>query len=160
MCGVGLKEQFADELKDAMRAGDARRREVLRGLLTAISNAEIARVDIKDETATREALSDADVLGVVQKQANQRRDSIAEYRKAKREDLAQAEEEELQILVAYLPQQLGRDEIAAEVRKVIEETGASGPKDKGKVMPVAIARLKGRAEGRAINEVVTELLSG
>jgi len=157
---VGLKEQFADELKDAMRAGDARRREVLRGLLTAISNAEIARVDIKDETATREALSDADVLGVVQKQANQRRDSIAEYRKAKREDLAQAEEEELQILVAYLPQQLGRDEIAAEVRKVIEETGASGPKDKGKVMPVAIARLKGRAEGRAINEVVTELLSG
>ena len=156
---MSMKEQFASELKDAMRSGDAVRRDVLRGLLTAISNTEIARVNVKDPDATRTELSDADVLDVVQKQAKQRRDSMEEYRKGKRQDLVDREEAELQILNAYLPQQLSRDEIVAEVRSIMSETGATGPSDKNKVMPAAIARLKGRAEGRAINEVVTELLS-
>lgn len=156
---MALKEQLAQDLKDAMRRGDERRRDVLRLLLTAISNSEIERVDVSDEAAGREDLSDEQVLQVVQKQAKQRRDSIDEYRKARREDLATREEEELAILHGYLPAQLSRDDIAAEVRRVIAETGAAGPSDKAKVMPAAIARLKGRADGRAINEVVTELLS-
>jgi uncharacterized protein len=115
---------------------------------------------VKDETASRQALTDADVLDVVQKQAKQRRESIEEFRKAGRADLVAREESELAILSAYLPQQLSREEITVEVKAVIAEVGASGPGDKAKVMPVAIARLKGRADGRAINEVVTELLSG
>ncbi|HYM16296.1 MAG TPA: GatB/YqeY domain-containing protein [Dehalococcoidia bacterium] len=157
---MGLKEQLSEDLKAAMRANDEHRRNTLRGLLTAISNTEIARVNVKAESASRQALSDADILDVVQKQAKQRRESIEEFRKAGRADLVDREERELAILSAYLPQQLSRDEIASAVRQVIAEVGASGSGDKAKVMPVAIARLKGRADGRAINEVVTELLSG
>ena len=155
---MALKEQLSEDLKSAMRGGDAVRRDVLRSLLTAISNTEIARVNVKDASATRSDLADADVLDVVQRQAKQRRESIVEYRNGKRDDLADREEAELNILMAYLPQQLGRDEIVAEVRNVIAETGATSAADKSKVMPIVIARLKGRADGRAINEVVTELL--
>lgn len=157
---MSLKEQFSNDLKDAMRQGDALRRDVLRSVLTAISNAEVARVNIKDAAATRGALADADVLDVVQKQLKQRRESAVEYRKGSREDLASREEAEAEILAAYLPQQLTRDEIVAEVRAIVTETGATGPGDKAKVMPAAIGRLKGRADGRMINDVVTELLGG
>lgn len=156
---VGLKEQLSADLKDAMRAGDAVRRDVLRSLLTAINNAEIARVDVKREDATRQALAENEVLNVVQKQAKQRRESIEEYRKGGRADLVSREEAELAIISGYLPRQMSRDEVATAVREVIAETGASGPGDKAKVMPVAIGRLKGQADGRLINEVVTELLA-
>jgi uncharacterized protein YqeY len=155
---MSLKHQLQDDLKAAMRAGDGVRRDTLRGLLTAVSNAEVAGVNVKDESATRQDLADPAVLDVIQKQAKQRRESIAEYARAGRTDLASREDAELAILMAYLPEQLDRDAIAAEVRAIIAETGASGPSDKAKVMPQAIARLKGRADGRAINEVVTDLL--
>ena len=157
---AGLKEQLSDDLKAAMRAGEATRRDVIRMALTAISNTEIARVNIKDESASRQGLTDADVLDVLQKQAKQRRESIEEFRKAGRDELVARETAELAIIETYLPQQLSRDEIATEVRAVVAETGASGMADKNKVMPVAIARLKGRADGRVINEVVSEILSG
>jgi uncharacterized protein YqeY len=157
---MGLKERLGDDLKEAMRAGEAVRRDVVRSLLTAINNAEIARVNVKDENASRRELAEDDVLEVVQKQAKQRRESIEEYKKANRADLVHRETAELEIISGYLPQQLGREEIAAEVRKAIEETGAAGARDKGKVMPVVMGRLRGKAEGRVINEVVTELLSG
>lgn len=156
---MALKEDLANDLKEAMRSGDARRRDVLRGLITAINNAEIARVNVKDESAGRVGSTDEQTLDVIQKQAKQRRESIEEFRKAGRADLVERETAELEILSAYLPKQLSRDEIAEEVRKVIAEMGASGPGDKSKVMPAAIARMKGRADGRDINEVVTELLS-
>jgi uncharacterized protein YqeY len=155
-----MKDQIASDLKDAMRAAEPIRRDVLRSVITAISNAEIGRVDISDESAGREALSDADVLGVIQKQAKQRRESIEEFKKGGRQDLVDRESAELVILETYLPRQMSRDEVAAEVRAVITETGASGPAGKAKVMPAAIARMKGRADGRLINDVVTELLAG
>jgi hypothetical protein len=155
---MGLKDRLQDDLKDAMRAGDATRRDTLRSVITAINNAAIARVNVKDEAATRQELPEADVLGVIQKQAKQRRESIDEFRKASRNDLADREQAELAIIEAYLPQQLSRDDVAGEVRKAIAETGATGPSDKAKVMPVIMGRLKGQADGRLINEVVTELL--
>jgi uncharacterized protein YqeY len=155
---MGLKEQLGADLKDAMRAGDPVRRDVLRSLLTAINNAEIARVNVKAEDASRQALAENDVVDVVQKQAKQRRESIEEYRKGARSDLVAREEAELAIISSYLPEQLSRDQVIAAVKEVIAETGASGPRDKSKVMPAAIGRLKGRADGRLINEVVTELL--
>jgi hypothetical protein len=153
-----MKAQLAADLKDAMRSGDNLRRDVLRLVLTAISNAEIAGVNTKDDTATRGELPDAGVLDVLQKQAKQRRDSIEEYGKAGRQDLVDRERGELDVITGYLPAQLSREDITAEVTAIIEETGASGAKDKNKVMPVAMQRLKGRADGRAINEVVTEML--
>lgn len=157
---MGLKHQIGEDLKDAMRAGEATRRDVMRSLLTAINNTEVARVNVKDPSAGRQELAEPDVLDVLQKQAKQRRESIEEYKKAGREDLAGRESAELEIITAYLPQQLGRDEILAEVRMAMQETGASGPADKAKLMPVVMGKLKGRADGRAINEVVTELLGG
>ncbi len=117
--------------------------------LAEIDNAEIAR---------QARLGEADVLGVFSKQAKQRQDSIAAFKQGNRPDLVAREEAELVILRAYLPAGVTREEIVAAARKIIAETGAQGPRDKGKVMPRLIAEFKGRAEGREINEVVSELL--
>jgi uncharacterized protein YqeY len=157
---MGLRENIAQDLKEAMRAGDALRRDVLRGVLTAISRAEIPGAEVEDQGAGRRTLDETELLAVIDKQAKQRRDSIDAFRKAGRTDLAEREEKELAILAAYLPRQLSREEVIAEVSRLIAEVGARGPGDKSKVMPIAIARLKGRADGRTVNEVVTELLSG
>ena len=157
---MGLRAQLPEDLKNAMRAGDGIRRDVLRSLLTAISNAEIARVNVKDASATRQELGDTDVLDVIRKQVKQRRESAEEYRKGGRAELVSREEAEAEILSAYLPAELSRDEIAAEVRAAIAETGASGPAGKAKVMPIVMGKLKGKADGRTINEIVTELLGG
>ena len=155
---MGLRGQLPDDLKDAMRASDNIRRDVLRSLLTAINNTEIARVNIKDESATRQELADADVLDVIRKQVKQRRESVEEYRKGGRAELAAREEAEAEILSAYLPAELSRDQIAAVVQAAIAKTGASGPAGKAKVMPIVMGELKGKADGRIINEIVTELL--
>jgi len=156
---MSLKQQLTTDLQDAMRSGDETRKSTIRMLMTAVQNAEIAAVDIKDADASRQELDDDAVLAVIAKQAKQRRESIEEFKKANRTDLADKEAAELKILEEYLPAMLSRDEIVAATREVIAETGASGPSDKGKVMPVIMKRLAGQADGRAINEVVTELLS-
>ena len=139
------------DLKEVMKAGDKTRLEVFRMVRARIKNAEIAK---------QKSLDDSDVLDVIAKEAKQRRESIAEFQKADRQDLLDKEEAELAILLEYLPQQMSREEILAAARRVIEEVGARGPGDKGKVMQSLIPQLKGKAEGRDINEVVTELLSG
>jgi uncharacterized protein len=146
-----LKDQLAEDLKDAMRANDERRKIAIRMVITAVKNAEVAAMKPLDEAA---------VLGVVAKQVKQRKESIEEFEKAGRRDLVDQEAAELRVLEAYLPAQMRRDEVAAEARAVIAEVGASGPGDKGKVMSALMPRLAGRAEGRTINEVVTELLTG
>jgi uncharacterized protein YqeY len=155
-----LKQKLTGDLHDAMRSGDETRKSTLRMLMTAVQNAEIAAVDIKDPDSTRGELDDAQTLSVIARQAKQRRESIEEFTKANRSDLADKEAAELRILEEYLPAMMSRDEIVAEARKVIAETGASGPADKAKVMPVLMKRLAGQADGRAINEVVTALLAG
>lgn len=146
-----LKQQMTDDMQGAMRAGDTETRDALRMLLAAIKQAE---VDQKQA-----ALSDADVLAIVNKQAKQRRESITEYEKAGRTDLAAVEITELAIIERYLPQQMSRAEISALVAKVIADVGATGPKDKGKVMGPLMPQVKGKADGRIVNAVVTELLS-
>jgi hypothetical protein len=148
---MSLKDQLAEDLKDAMRANDERRKIAIRMVITAVKNAEVAAMKPLDE---------AGVLGVVGKQVKQRKESIEEFKKAGRQDLVDNEAAELRVLEAYMPAQMPRDEIAAEVRAVMAEVGASGPSDKGKVMSTLMPRLVGRAEGRTINEVVTELLTG
>ena len=146
---MSLKEQLDADLRDAMRQAEHTRRDTLRLALSALRNAQIA--------AGRE-LTDDDTLAVLAKEAKQRRESIEEFRKANRSDLADKEEAELAVLSSYLPQAVSRDEIVEAARRAVQETGASGPKDIGKVMPVLMQQLRGRAEGREINEVVRELL--
>lgn len=146
-----LQEKLTADLKEVMKAGDKTRLEVIRMVRARIKNAEIAK---------QKSLDDSDVLDVIAREVKQRRESIAEFKKADRQDLLDKEEAELAILLEYLPQQMSREEILAAARRVIEEVGARGPGDKGKVMQSLIPQLKGKAEGRDINEVVTELLSG
>ena len=134
-----------------MRQRDELRRSVLRMTLAALHNAEIA--------ARGQPLDEAAELAVLSKEARQRRESIEEFRKAGRPDRADQEEAELAILAGYLPEQVGRDEIVSAARAVIAETGASGARDIGKVMPVLMERLRGRAAGREVSDVVRELLS-
>jgi len=138
-----------DDLKQALKGGDKLRRSVIRLVMAAIKNTEIAR---------QATLVDADILGILAKEVRQRRESIDAFRLGNRQDLVAEEEAELAILQQYLPQPMSREEIVAAARQVIEEMGAQGLGDKGKVMPKLIAQLKGKADGREINEVVTELL--
>jgi uncharacterized protein YqeY len=145
-----LQEKLMADLKQAMKSGDKIRLEVLRMVRASIKNAEIAQ---------QKSLDDPDILGIIAKEGKQRRESIAEFKKANRQDLVDKEEAELAILLEYLPEQISREEIVATARRVIEEVEARGPGDKGTVMQKLMPQLKGKAEGREINEVVTELLS-
>jgi len=148
---AGLRQKLSEDLKQAMRGGDKVRRSVLRLVMAAIKNAEIARQATLDDNA--------DILGIITKEARQRRESIEAFKQGNRNDLVVQEEAELAILNEYLPRQVTREEILSAARRVIEEVEAQGPHDKGKVMPKLIAQLKGRADGREINAVVTELLA-
>jgi len=145
-----LQDKLANDLRHAMKSGDKPRLSVIRQLRAAVQNAQIAK---------QKNLDDSEVLGVISKEAKQRRESIEEFSKANRQDLVDKEKAELDIILEYLPQQVSREEIASVARQIIQEVGASGPSDKGKVMPKIITQLKGKADGREINEVVTELLN-
>jgi len=144
-----LKQKLSDDLKQAMRDGDKVKRSAIRLAMAAIKNAEIAR---------QAALEDSDILGVIAKEVRQRKESIEAFKQGGRQELVAIEEAEMAVLEQYLPQQMSRDEIVAEARRIIDEVGAESIRDKGKVMPLLIAKLKGKADGREINEVVTELL--
>jgi uncharacterized protein YqeY len=137
-------------MKAAMRAKDSARLSAIRLILAAIKQKEV------DE---RIELGDADVIGVLEKMIKQRRESIAQYEKASRTDLAEAEKFELGVLSAYLPQQLGEAEMQKEIQAALTESGASGIKDMGKVMAILKARLAGRADMGKLSSLVKSRLS-
>ncbi len=145
-----LKIKLQDDMKTAMKSGDKATVAVLRMLIASIKNTEIAR---------QKALADSDILGLISKEVRQHEESITAFKSGNRDDLVQKEAAEMATLKAYLPEQLPREEIVVIARRIVAETGASGPQDKGKVMPRIMGELKGKADGRIINEVVTELLS-
>ena len=146
---MGLRERLEEDLKKAMRERDVPRRSVLRLIRSELHNEEIA---------LQRHLDDDGMIGVISRQLRQRRESIYEFRKGQREDLAQREEDELAILQEYLPQQLTVEEITALVQGIIRETGSQGLGDKGKVMGKLMPQVKGKAEGSVVSEVVTKLL--
>ena len=146
-----LADAIRSDMTEAMRAGDRTRRDTLRLLIAALDNARIA--------AGRD-LDDGEAVAALQREARQRRDSIAEYRKGGRDDLVRREEDELAIIAAYLPDELTEDELRAAVEEAIAEAGASGPGDLGRVMGPLMARVRGRADGRRVNELVRERLAG
>ena len=133
----------------ALKGRDKCRCSVIRLIMSAVHNSEIAK---------RASLEDTDILGVIAKEAKQRKESIEAFKQGDRQDLVAQEEAELAILNEYLPEQMSRDEIIAAARKAINEVGAQSLHDMGKVMGKLMPQLKGKAEGKVINEVVTELL--
>lgn len=152
---MGLKEQLDADLKEAMRARDARRLTAIRMLRAAIRNEEIARTDAKHRDHGK-PLAEGDLLVVLQRQLAQRREALQFARRADRADLVAKEQAELDALDPYVPQQLTREQMADEVRSIIAGEG----RDFRKVMPLAAQRLRGRADGRLVNEVVRELTGG
>ncbi len=150
---MGLKEQLNDDLKDAMRAKDEDRVRAIRMLKAAISNLEIARTDPKNPQHGQ-PVTEADLNKVVENQIKQRRDSIDMYQKGNRPELAAKEEAEIKVLEKYMPKQMSREEVKAEVEKVVADLGT---KEFPKVMRESAQRLKGKADGRMVNEVVKEV---
>lgn len=146
-----LQEKLTADLRGAMKSRDKPLLSALRMVRAAIKNAEISK---------NSSLDDAEVIDVLSREVKQRRESITEFAKANRQDLVTQEEAELAAILVYLPQQVSREEVVEIARRLIEETGAQGPRDIGKVMSKLMPQLKGKAEGRLISEVVTQLLAG
>lgn len=146
----GVRDQLRSDLRDAMRAKDAPRRNTIRMVEAAIKNAEIDK--------RGKELAESDILAILQRQVKQRRESIEQFEKGGRDDLADKERVEIAIIEQYLPTQLSRDEVEARARAVIEQVGASGPGDRGKVMGLLMRELRGEADGSLVNAVVGALL--
>jgi uncharacterized protein len=147
---MSLKERLMADLKDAMRQGDTTRRDTIRMARAAVINAEIAW--------QREA-SDQEVQQVIAQEVKRRVEAIELFRQGGRDDLVRAEEAQLAVLRAYLPEQLSREQVSEVVRHVIDEMGATSLAQMGPVMQRLMAELKGKADGRMVNEVVRELLA-
>ncbi len=148
---MSLKDQINDDMKAAMRAKDSERLGTIRLLLAALKQKEV------DERIT---LDDAAVVAVVDKLIKQRKDSVAAFTQAGRQDLADKESAEIKVLEAYLPQRLSAEEVAAEVKAIVAELGAKGPGDMGKVMGVVKTRLAGKAEMGQVSAAVKAALAG
>ena len=148
---MNLKNQITEDMKAAMRAKETARLGTVRLLLAAMKQKEV------DE---RVVLTDADVLSIIEKMLKQRRESIAQYEKAARQDLADVEKAEIAILSAYLPQQMSDAEVAQAVAAAIAESGAAGVKDMGKVMGLLKTRLAGRTDMGKLSGVVKSKLQG
>jgi uncharacterized protein YqeY len=148
---MSLKDQITEDMKSAMRAKDSARLGTIRLLLAAIKQKEV------DE---RIVLDDPQINAVIDKMLKQRRDSISQFESAGRQDLVDAEKAELGILTAYMPQQLGADEVRAVIAEVIAAVGATGPADMGKVMAPLKAKLAGKTDMAAASALVKAALGG
>lgn len=148
---MSLKEQLTEDMKTAMKAKAAGKQRL--GVIRLVRSA-VRQLEIDGKTE----LDDAGVLAVLSKEVKQRRDSITEFKKGGREDLVQQNEEEIAILMEYLPQQLSEDEVRSLVKEAVAASGASTARDMGKVMKVLMPKVKGRADGKLVNDLVRGML--
>ncbi len=148
---MSLKVRINDDVKAAMRGGDARRRDALRLLLAALKQREV------DE---RKELADAEIVAIVEKLIKQRRESITQFEKGGRQDLAQNEKFELEMLQTYMPQAMPDAEIEAAIAEAVAAAGATGPSDMGKVMGILKGKLAGRADMSKVSALVKGKLAG
>jgi uncharacterized protein YqeY len=147
---MALKDSIQDALRGALKRQQRIEVATLRLLLSEIKYAEIAQQKPADDNK---------VLDVIAKEVKRRRESIEAFKQGNRSDLVAQEEAELAVLMSYLPKQMNRDEIMAAARQVVDAVGAKGPGDKGKVMAQLMPQLKGKADGKEVSEVVSELLA-
>jgi uncharacterized protein YqeY len=145
-----LVDRLTNDMKQAMKDKDKLKLSVIRMVKASVKNEEINQ---------GKELSDDEVLTVLTRELKQRRDSLQEFEKAGRDDLAATARDEINVLMEYMPEQLSEEEIRALVSEVIQQTGASSKKDMGKVMGVLMPKVKGRADGALVNKVVQESLS-
>jgi len=146
---VGLKEKIDEDIKSAMKTREELRLSALRMLKAAIGNAEIAK---------KKTLVDEDIISLLQTAVKQRKDSAEQFGAGNRPELAEKEKAEIKILEAYLPAQLGEQEVRELVAKAVADTGAAGAKDIGKVMGKLMPLVKGKADGGLVNRLVREIL--
>ena len=144
---MSLREQLDADLLEAVRSKDELRRSALRLIKASVQSEEKSRGGV---------LGDDGMVQVLSREAKRRKESIDAFREGNRPDLVEKEEAELSIIAKYLPQQLTEDEVREIARSVIEEVGASGPGERGKVMP----QVKGKADGKMVNQIVGDLLAG
>lgn len=147
---MNLKDQINEGIKEAMKAKQSDRLRALRGIKSAFM--------LQDTAEGGAEVSESDRMKALQKLAKQRKDSLDIYVQQGREDLAKVEREELAVIEEFLPAQMGEAEVRAAVQAIISESGASGMKDMGKVMPAAMSQLGGQADGKLISALVKELL--
>jgi uncharacterized protein len=150
---MSLKTQISEDLKASMKSGDTIKRDTLRMLDAMIKNTEIEKM--KKE----EGLSDAEVQEVIARAVKQRKDSVAQFTAGGRAELAEKENQEIEILMAYLPEQMSEDKVREIVKVVIAETGAATKADIGRVMGQAMGKLKGQADGNVVKQIAEELLA-
>ena len=147
---LSLSERLNEDMKSAMRSGDNRRRDVIRYLKAAVTNAAIEK---------RGDLDDSEVEGIIRTQVKHRRDSIDLFRKGGREELAVEEEAQVAILLEFLPAQLGHDELVGLVRRTADELNVSSAKDMSRLMPALVEAVAGRAEGRTLSQLAKDELA-
>jgi uncharacterized protein len=148
-----LKEKILSDLKESLKSGDLLKRDTLRLISSAIKNAEI------EKKKKEEGLNDQEVIEVLKKAVKQRKDSIEQYEKGGRSDLSDKEKKELEIISAYLPEQLDEEKVRAGIKAAISESGATSAKDFGKVMGLAMKKLKGQVDGSVVKKILEEELS-
>ena len=146
---MSLSERLNDDMKAAMRGQDKFRLSVIRMLRSSIKNVEIDQ---------RKTLTDNEVLEILSRELKQRKDSLQEFEKAGRGDLAESVKAEIEIIATYLPEQLSEEELTVIVRETIAEVGASTKADLGKVMAALMPKVKGRADGKLVNQIVQRSL--
>jgi uncharacterized protein YqeY len=142
-------ERISDDFKDALKRGDKIKVSILRMIKAAIKNSEIEK---------KASLNDDEINGILRSFVKRAKDSIEQFKKADRTELVEKEKEELAIIQSYLPKQLKEDEINNIIAEEISELGAAGPENIGKVMKVVMAKLKGQADGKLVNNIVRKML--
>jgi len=146
---MALKEELLKDLKAAMKAKDTVKKQAVTMVRAAI---------LQIEKDTKKELGDAEIIDVISKQVKQRKDSLEEFIKAEREDLVEQTKAELDILMTYMPKQLTKEELTVIVKEAISSTGAKTKKDMGKIMKEVMPKIKGKADGKSVNEVASSLL--
>jgi uncharacterized protein YqeY len=147
---MSLLERLEQDMKQAMKDKDKFRLSVIRMIRSAIKNKEISEQRVPDE---------GEVLDILNREVKQRKDSLQDFEKAGREDLVEQVQKEIEVIMGYLPKQLSEEEVEALVKQTIQEVGASSKADMGKVMGALMPKIKGRADGKTVNQIVQKHLS-
>ena len=150
-----LKQKLTEDFKESLKSGDAKRRLVIGMVLSSVKNRELQK---RAKSGNIEELNDDEVLEVIASEVKKRKESIESFKAGGREEMAQSEKEELNILMVYMPEQMSEEQIREEARKAIAETGAKDIKEMGKVLGVLMPKVKGKADGTLVSRIVKEEL--